>query len=72
LSIYQGFARHLQLRLRIFLEDLHLALVEHLSHPLIGYASGTQPRGIRGTKTVDPKVGNLARRRVNGTAYNTW
>jgi hypothetical protein len=42
-DLFQRFALHLQLHLRILLEDLRVALAEHLSHPLIGYASGTQP-----------------------------
>jgi hypothetical protein len=31
---------------------LRVALAEHLSYPLIGYASGTQPCGISGTKII--------------------
>jgi hypothetical protein len=55
---------HLQLHLRILLEDLRVALAEHLSYPRIGYVSGTQPCGMSGTKIIDRKVGNSARRRV--------
>src|SRR6267143_5527266 len=58
-ELLQGFALHLQLHLGILLEDLRVALAKHLSHPLIGYASGTQPSGIGGTKVVNPKVRNL-------------
>ena len=56
---FQSFASHLRLHLRIFLEDLRVALSEHLGYPLIRYSSGTQPSGIRGTKVVIPKVRNL-------------
>src|SRR5580700_10541330 len=59
IELYQCFALHLQLHLRILLEDLRVALAEHLSYPLVGYASGTQPCGISGTKVIDPKVRNL-------------
>ena len=59
IELYQCFALHLQLHLRILLEDSRVALAEHLGYPLIGYASGTQPCGISGTKILDPKVGNL-------------
>jgi hypothetical protein len=43
----------------MFLEDLRVALGEHLGYPLIRYSSGTQPSGIRGTKVAIPKVRNL-------------
>ena len=59
IELFQSFAVHLQLHLRILLEDLRVALTKHLSHPLIGNASSTQPLGIRGTRVVNPKVGNL-------------
>jgi hypothetical protein len=58
-ELSQSFALHLQLHLGILLEDLRVALTKHLCHPLVGYPSGTQPRGIRGAKVVNPKVGNL-------------
>src|ERR1700682_5063649 len=60
----QSFALHLQFHLGILLEDLRVSLAKHLSHPLIGYASSTQPRGIRESKVVDSEVGNLCPRRV--------
>src|SRR5713101_7039047 len=41
LSFSKCFALHLQLHLRILLEDLRVALAKHLRYPLIGYASGT-------------------------------
>jgi hypothetical protein len=43
IELYQCFALHLQLHLRILLEDLPVAPAEHLGHPFIAYASGTQP-----------------------------
>src|SRR6202007_209692 len=58
-KLFQSLALHLQLHLRILLEDLRVALAEHLSHPLIGYASGTQPCRISGTEIVNAKVGDL-------------
>jgi len=36
IELYQRFALHLQPHLRIFLEDLRVALAEHLGHPLVG------------------------------------
>jgi hypothetical protein len=58
-QLSQSFAFHLQFHLRILLEDLRVALTKHLSHPLIGYSSGTQPGCIGGPEIVEPKVGNL-------------
>src|SRR5208282_1760231 len=58
-ELLQSFALHLQFHLRILLENVRISLTKHLSHPFIGYASGTQPRGISGTKVVDSEVGNL-------------
>jgi Tfp pilus assembly protein PilF len=45
--------------LGILLEDLRVSLAKHLRHPLIRYASCTQPRGIGGAKIVDAEVWNL-------------
>jgi hypothetical protein len=36
IDLYQCFTLHLQLYLRILLEDLRVALAEHRSYPLIG------------------------------------
>src|SRR5258708_8300583 len=58
-ELLQSFALHLQFHLGILLEDLRVSLAKHLGHPLIRYAPGTQPRGIRGTKVVDSEVRNL-------------
>src|SRR5258708_2298778 len=58
-ELFQSFALHLQFHLGILLEDLRVALAKHLSNPLIGYSSGTQPCGIRGAEVVNAKVGNL-------------
>jgi len=58
-ELLQSFALHLQFHLRILFEDLRVSLAKHLSHPFIGYTSGTQPRGISGSKVVDSEVGNL-------------
>ena len=44
-QLLQGFAFHLQLHLRIFLEDLRAALAEQLHCPLVGYASGAAGSG---------------------------
>ena len=59
IELFQSLALHLQLHLRILLEDLRVALAKHLGYPFIGYASSTQPCCIRGTKIVNPKIGNL-------------
>ncbi len=59
IQLFQSLALHLQLHLRILLEDLRVGLAKHLRYPLVGYSSGTQPCGVRGAKIVDPKVGNL-------------
>src|SRR5258707_15206353 len=58
-ELLQGFALHLQLHLRVLLEDLRVALAKHLRYPLIGYSCCTQPCGISGSKVVNPKVRNL-------------
>ena len=58
-ELLQSLALHLQFHLRILFEDLRVSLAKHLSHPFIGYSSGTQPRGISGPKVVDSKIGNL-------------
>jgi len=58
-ELFQSFALHLQFHLGMLLEDLRVSLARHLSHPLIRYASGTQPRGIRRPEVIDSKVGNL-------------
>jgi len=55
-ELLQGFALHLQFHLGILLEDLRVSLAKHLRHPLIRYASSTQPRGIGGAKIVDAEV----------------
>jgi RHS repeat-associated protein len=59
-ELLQSFALHLQFHLRILFEDLRVSLAKHLSHPFIAYASGTQPRGISGSRVVDSEVGNLS------------
>jgi len=51
-ELCQSFALHLQLHLVILLEDFRVALTKHLSYPLIGYSSGTQPSGICGAKVI--------------------
>ena len=37
-ELLQGLALHLQLHLRVFLEDLRVSLAKHLCDPLVGYA----------------------------------
>src|SRR5258708_3437644 len=58
-ELLQGFTLHLQLHLRVLLEDLRVALAQHLCHPLIRYSSSTQPRSISGSKVVDAEIGDL-------------
>jgi hypothetical protein len=41
IHLFQSFALHLQLHLRILLEDLRVALTKHLRYPLVGCSSGT-------------------------------
>jgi hypothetical protein len=52
IELIQTFAFHLQLHLRILLEDLRIALTKHLGNPLIGDSSGTEPCGICGAEVV--------------------
>jgi len=40
-KLFQSLALHHQLHLGILLEDLRVALAEHLGYPFIGYAPGT-------------------------------
>jgi hypothetical protein len=58
-ELFQGFALHLQLHLRLLLEDLRVTLAQHLSHPFIRHSSSTQPRSITGSKVVDAEIGDL-------------
>ena len=46
-DLLQSLALHLKFHLRVFLEDLRVALPKHLRHPLIGHAAGTQPGCVR-------------------------
>jgi hypothetical protein len=43
---FQSSTLHLQLHLRVLLEDLRVALSKHLRYPLVGYSSGAQTCGI--------------------------
>jgi hypothetical protein len=43
----QGFSFHLQLHLRVLLEDLGITLPRHLCDPLVRYAACTQAGGMR-------------------------
>jgi hypothetical protein len=58
-KLLQSVALHLQLHLRVLLEDLRVTLAQHLSHPFVRYSSCTQPSGIGGSKVVDSEVGDL-------------
>ena len=42
----------------MLLEYLRVGLPEKLRHPLVGNAAGTEPRGVRGAKIVEPEVRN--------------
>src|SRR5690242_6396590 len=58
-----SFARRLifsraSLFLRIFFEDVRVALSKQLDHPLVGDAAGAQSRCIGRAQVVDPKTGN--------------
>src|SRR5262249_49148261 len=41
------------------LEDLRVPLSQELRHPLVGYAAGTQARGVRRPQVVDPEERDL-------------
>src|SRR5712692_5555330 len=53
-NLFQSLALHLQLHLRVLLEDLRVALPKHLCHPLVGHAARAQPGSVRRTKIVNP------------------
>lgn len=59
-ELLQSFALHLQFHLRILLEDLRVSLTKHLGHPLVGYAAGTEPRGVGRAEVVKAKIRYLA------------
>jgi hypothetical protein len=56
LSFCQRLALHLQLPLRVLLEDLGVTLTEELRHPLVGHAAGAEARRVRRAQIVDAKV----------------
>src|ERR1035438_1392867 len=58
----QSFVLHLQLHLRILLEDLRVSLAKHLCHPLVRYASGTEP-----LRLLSREGGELHVRRTHAT-----
>ena len=58
-DLLQGFSLHLQLHLRILLEDFGVTLPKQLCHPFVRDAAGTEPSCIRGAQIVNPKVGDL-------------
>ena len=57
---------HLQLHLRVFLENLLIALPEQLRDPLVSNAAGAEPGGVCRSEIVDAKISNLrpAKRRM--------
>jgi hypothetical protein len=55
----QGFALHLQLHLRVLLEDLRVSLAKHLCDPLVGYAARAEPSGVGRAQIVNAKIRNL-------------
>jgi hypothetical protein len=54
----QHLALHLQLHLRILLEDLRIALPEQLCYLFVGHAAGAEPGGVCRSEIVDTKVSN--------------
>jgi len=58
-DLFESLALHLKLHLRVFLEDLGVALPKHLSHPLVRDAAGAEPRSICRTEIINPKIRNL-------------
>jgi hypothetical protein len=65
-SVSQCLAFHLQLHLRVFLENLRIALPEQLRDPLVTNAAGAEPGGVCRSEIVDAKISNLrpAKRRM--------
>src|SRR5690349_14687103 len=53
-ELLQGFALHLQLHLRVLLEDLRVALAQHLCHPLVRYGAGLAVANPATTLDVRP------------------
>src|SRR5580693_8877745 len=58
-ELLQSLALHLQLRLRILLEDLRVSLAKHLGYPLVRYPSGAGPCGIGRAEVVKAKILHL-------------
>ena len=54
----KSLSLHLQLHLRILLEDVRVALSKQPNHPFVGHAAGAQSRCVSRAQVVDPKVGN--------------
>ena len=52
-------ALHLQLHLRILLENLRVVLAQELRDPFVGHASGAQASRIRRPQIVGPEVRDL-------------
>ena len=55
----QRLSLHLQLHLRVLLENLRIALPKQLRDPLVGNPSGAEPGGVRRSEIVDAKVSDL-------------
>ena len=50
INLAQSFSLHLQLRLRISLEDLRATLTKQLHNPLVGHAACAETGSVRGSK----------------------
>jgi len=58
-----SLALHLQLHLRVLLENLRVSLPQQLCDPLVGNAAGTEPRRVGGTQVVDAEIRNASKYR---------
>src|ERR1035437_9250776 len=55
-QLFQSFALHLKFHLSVLLEDLRVALAQHLSHPLVCDTSRAEAGGVRRSEIVDAEV----------------
>jgi hypothetical protein len=58
IELQQKLTLHLQLHLRVLLEDLGVTLTQQLGDPFVGNAASRKPGGIRRTQIVNPKIRN--------------
>ena len=61
-DLLERLAFHLQLHLRVLLEDLCIALAKHLGHPFISHAARAEPGCVSRAEVVYPKIRNFRAR----------